>query len=277
MGVLAALASLEAFTPLAGAFGGLFGVVASADRLFELIDRKPLVEEPAARTPAPENCDLSFRAVSLTYPGAPRPALQAINLEIPEGARVALVGASGAGKSSLADLLMRFRDPDRGEISLGGVPLKKLSSRAIRARIVLVRQAPHLFASTVAENLRLARRGATDDQLWAALAAVQLDAAIRALPLGLESPVGAAGEKLSGGQAKRLGLARALLSDARILFLDEPTEGLDANTARQTLANVLKLTEGRTLLLATHRYAEISAMDEVVVLDGGAIVQRRCR
>jgi ATP-binding cassette subfamily C protein CydC len=275
MGVLAALASLEAFSPLAGAFGGLFGVMASADRLFELIDREPLVAEPETRTPAPERFDIRLRAVSLTYPGAPRPALKAIDLDIAEGARVALVGHSGAGKSSLADLLMRFRDPSAGEIRLGGVPLKKLSSRVIRAAIVLVRQSPHLFASTVAANLRLARPGATDQQLWAALAAVQLDGDIRALPLGLESPVGVAGEKLSGGQAKRLGIARALLCDARILFLDEPTEGLDPRTAQKMLAAILDLADGRTIVIATHSQAEIAAMDEVVVLDEGAIVQRR--
>ncbi|MBB4196679.1 thiol reductant ABC exporter subunit CydC [Rhodoblastus sphagnicola] len=270
MAVLAALAALEAFAPLAGAFGGLFGILASADRVFGLIDRKPEVEETARPLPPPARFNISFHAVSLTYPGAARPALTNIDLEISEGARIAFVGASGAGKSSLADLLMRFRDPSQGEIRLGGVALKKLSGRLLHSRIVVVRQNPHLFAATVAENLRLAKRSASDAELWAALASVDLEETIRALPLGLEAPVGAAGEKLSGGQAKRLGLARALLSDAPILFLDEPTEGLDATTAQRILAAVLRRAEGRTLLIATHRPAEMAAMEDVIALDGGA-------
>jgi ATP-binding cassette subfamily C protein CydC len=274
MAALAALAALEAFAPLAGAFGGLYGVLASAHRLFGLLDRQPVVEAPARPAPPPARFDIKFRAVSLTYPGADRPALAHIDLDIAEGARVAFVGASGAGKSSLADLLLRFRDPSQGELFLGGVALKELSDPSIRARIVVVRQAPHLFVATVAENLRLAKPHATDEDVWAALAAVGLAASVRALPLGLQAPVGVAGEKLSGGEAKRLGLARALLSDAPILFLDEPTEGLDAKTARQVLEAFLSRAKGRTLLIATHRAAELAAMDEVIALDGGAIVAR---
>jgi len=275
MAVLAALAALEVFAPLAGAFGGLFGALASADRVFALIDRAPVVAEPAKPSPPPQNFAISFRAVSLYYPGATRPALTGIDLDIGEGARVAFVGASGAGKSSLADLLVRFRDPSRGEIRLGGVALRTLSSRVIRSRIVMVRQTPHLFAATVAENLRLARRNAPDDELWAVLACVGLDGLFRARPLGLETPVGVAGEKLSGGQAKRLGLARALLSDAPILFLDEPTEGLDPESAQKVLTAFLARAKGRTLLVATHRPADMAAMDEVIALDGGSIVARR--
>ncbi len=275
MAVLAALAALEAFAPLAGAFGGLSGALTSADRVFALIDRKPVVAEPERPAAPPQRFDLRFRAVSLTYPGASRPALAGIDLDIGEGARVAFVGASGAGKSSLADLLVRFRDPSQGEIRLGGVALQNLSGRFLRSRIVVVRQDPHLFAATVAENLRLARRRASDDELWAALACVGLAETIGALPLGLEAPVGVAGEKLSGGQAKRLGLARALLSDAPILFLDEPTEGLDPETARQVLTAFLKRAEGRTLLIATHRPAEMALMDQVITLDEGVICRAR--
>jgi len=275
MGALAALAALEAFAPLAGAFGGFYGVLASADRVFALIDRKPVVAEPDEAASPPEKFDLRLRGVSLTYPGAARPALSQIDCDIAEGARIAFVGPSGAGKSSLADLLLRFRDPSLGEIRLGGVALRKLSRRALHARIVVARQNPHLFTASVADNLRLARSDATDAELWAALAAVGLEETIRALPLGLEAPVGVAGEKLSGGQAKRLGLARVLLSAAPVLFLDEPTEGLDAETARRVLAAILKRAEGRTLLIATHRPAEMAAMDQVIALDGGVIVARK--
>ncbi len=275
LGVLAALACLEAFAAIPGAFAGLFGVAESADRLFGLMDRRPLVVEPSASASPPKNFDIVFRRVSLTYPGADRPALRNIDLKIPEGARVAFIGTSGAGKSSLADLLIRFRDPTEGEIFLGGVALQNLAGDFLRARIAVIRQNPHLFAATVAENLLLARPGATKEELWDALAAVGLDEIIRALPLGLDSHVGVGGARLSGGQAKRLGLARALLTDAPILFLDEPTEGLDPETARRTLDALIERTKGRTLVLATHRYAELKKMDEIITLDGGVVIENR--
>ncbi|MCI4677335.1 thiol reductant ABC exporter subunit CydC [Rhodoblastus acidophilus] len=274
-GVLTALASLEAFGGVAAAFAGLFAVIASAERVFGLMDRRPVVVEPARPAPPPQGFDLKLHDVSLTFPGAARPALRNIDLDIPEGRRIAFVGASGAGKSSLSDLIVRFRDPDAGAIWLGGVELKDLPGDVIRSRIVVMRQAPHIFAASVARNLRLAKPEAAEQELWNALAAVEMEETVRALPQGLDSPVGVGGAKLSGGQAKRLALARALLTDAPILFLDEPTEGLDPDAARRILGRIIERSRGKTLLLATHRPAERAAMNEIVTLDGGRIVARR--
>jgi ATP-binding cassette subfamily C protein CydC len=274
LSALAALALFEAFGGIPAAFAGFFGTLASADRLFALLDRKPNVVDPDEPMQLPQKFDLALNSVCLTYPGSPRPALTNINLEIREGARIALIGASGAGKSSVADLLVRFRDPTGGEIRLGGVALPRLTMDAVRSRITVVGQSPHLFSATVAENLRLARPRATDEELWSTLAIVRLDEAIRAMPEGLDTQIGVAGTRLSGGQARRLAIARALLSDAAIFVLDEPTEGLDAETARQVLSGVLQRTTGRSLLLFTHRYAGLDQMDEVVTLDGGRIIER---
>jgi ATP-binding cassette, subfamily C, bacterial CydC len=272
--VLTALAALEAFGGVAAAFAGFFGVIASAERVFGLMDRRPLVHEPAQPARAPSGFALQFHNVSLTFPDAARPALQNIDLDIGEGRRVAFVGASGAGKSSLAELLLRFRDPGAGKILLGGADLRNLPGEIVRSRVVAIRQAPHIFAASVARNLRLARPEAAEQDLWSALAEVELEQAIRALPKGLDSPVGVGGAKLSGGQAKRLALARALLTEAPILFLDEPTEGLDPEAARRIFSALLRRRSGKTLLLATHRYAEIDLMDQIVTLDGGRIVGR---
>jgi ATP-binding cassette, subfamily C, bacterial CydC len=272
---LTALASLEAFSGVAAAFAGFFGVIASAERIFGLMDRRPLVDEPANPARAPSGFALEFQNVGMTFPGAARPALQKIDLNIREGGRIAIIGASGAGKSSLADLLVRFRDPDEGVILLGGVSLGNLPGDFIRSQIAVVRQSPHVFAANVASNLRLAKPEATDQELWSALAAVGLEETVRALHQGLDSAVGVGGSKLSGGQVKRLALARALLTEAPILFLDEPTEGLDPKTAQETLDAFLGLTKNRTIVLATHRYRDLIAMSEVVVLDGGTIIERR--
>jgi ATP-binding cassette, subfamily C, bacterial CydC len=269
---LAALASLEAFGGVAAAFAGLSGALASADRLFGLLDRKANVVEPRVPAMPPARFDLVFENVALTYPGAARPALARIDLTIAPGAHIAVIGESGAGKSSLIDLLVRFRDPTQGEVRLGGTPLRHLTFEALRARIAVVGQNAHIFATTIAENLRLARPSATEDEMWDVLAEVRLDEVARALPSGLESPVGAGGTLLSGGQARRLALARALLSKAPILVLDEPAEGLDPQIERQVLDSLFKRSDGRTLLLLTHRRAGLERMDAIVTLSRGHIV-----
>jgi ATP-binding cassette subfamily C protein CydC len=273
LAALAALAAFEAFGGIPAAFAGLFGTLASADRLFALLDRKPNVVDPVCPVPLPKTFDLVLDSVSLTYPDAQRAALTNIDLSVREGARIALIGASGAGKSSIADLLVRFRDPTSGEIRLGGEPLPQLTMESIRSRIVIVGQSPHLFSATVAENLRLARPQATAEELWSALATVQLDVTIRDLPEGLETQIGVAGTRLSGGQARRLAVARALLTEASIFVLDEPTEGLDAEAAQKVLDGVLRRTAGRTLLLLTHQFAGLERMEEIVTLDAGKIVE----
>ncbi|WP_294538253.1 thiol reductant ABC exporter subunit CydC [uncultured Rhodoblastus sp.] len=274
LAALAALASFEAFGGLPAAFAGLAGSLASAERLFGLFDRKTVVVDPDKPALLPRRFDLVLEKVCLSYPGAYRAALENIDIEIGEGARVALIGPSGAGKSSIADLLVRFRDPTGGEIRLGGEALPRLAIDDIRSRIMVVGQSPHLFSATVAENLRIARPHATADELWAALASVRLDETIGALPEGLDTQIGVAGTRLSGGQARRLAVARGLLTEASIFVLDEPTEGLDAETARQVLDGVFQRTAGRTLLLLTHRHAGLERMDQTIGMDGGKIMSR---
>jgi ATP-binding cassette, subfamily C, bacterial CydC len=272
LAALAALAAFEAFGGIPAAFAGLFGTLASADRLFALLDCKPNVVDPDSPVPLPPTFDLVLDSVSLTYPDAQRPALTNIDLLVREGARIAIIGASGAGKSSIVDLLLRFRDPSSGEIRLGGEPLPQLAMESIRSRIVIVGQSPHLFSATVAENLRLACPQATADQLWSVLATVQLETTIRDLPEGLDTQIGVAGTRLSGGQSRRLAVAGALLTEASIFVLDEPTEGLDAETAQKVLDGVLRRIAGRTLLLLTHQFAGLERMEQIVTLDAGKIV-----
>ncbi|WPP03025.1 thiol reductant ABC exporter subunit CydC [Methylocella tundrae] len=274
MATLLALAAFEAFNGVPAAFTGLAGTLASARRIFALVDRQPIVVDPAKPQNPPARFDLEFTRVGLTYPGASRPALADIDLCIPEGARVAIVGSSGAGKSSLVDLLVRFRNPTSGQIRLGGAPIDQLSGEAVRERIAVVPQNAHLFTATIADNLRLARPGASDAELRDAAAAACLLSSIEALPQGFDTPVGIAGARLSGGEARRLAIARALLAASPILVLDEPSEGLDAETENDLFDALLARNVGRTLILLTHRFSAIERMDEIIVIEAGRIVER---
>ncbi len=265
----AVLATAQAYAPLPAAFAALPATLAAARRLFALVDRRPVVVEPEAPPPPPDGVRLELSHVGVTLPGGFRPALADLDLVVEEGARVALLGESGAGKSTLFDLLVRFRDPDEGEIRLGGVALPRLTLADLHRRVVLVRQTPHVFASTVSANLRLAKPTASDAELRDVLAAVGLIERIDALPEGLDAPVGVAGTQLSGGEARRLAIARALLCDARVLLFDEPTEGLDPETATRVVDAILARARGRTVILATHRPEALARMDEVVVLAAG--------
>ena len=205
-------------------------------------------------------------------PAAPRCAAWTCRLRA--GRRVALVGPSGAGKSTLADVLVRFLPADAGEATLDGVPLERLAADDVRRVVGLVEQSPHLFDTTLAENLRVGRRTATDAELEDVLARVGLGPWLAGLPDGLRTPVGPQGGRLSGGQRQRVAVARALLADFPILVLDEPGEHLDPPAADALTADLLALTEGRSTLLITHRLTGLERVDEIVVLDGGRVVER---
>lgn len=274
MAALLALSALEAFVGIPAAFAGLPGTLASARRLFALLDLAPTVVDPDHPHAAPPRNDLAIDGVGLCRGPAGRRILSDIDLDIPQGRRVAIIGASGAGKSSLADLLVRFCDPSAGEIRLGGVPLSALDFETIRSRIALVGQSAHLFTATIAENLRIARPDAGDEALWRVLEATRLATTVRAMPQGLATPIGVAGARLSGGEARRLVIARALLTEAPILVLDEPTEGLDPQTESEVLDDLIDTAVGRTIILFTHRAAGLDRMDEVVALGDGRIVER---
>ena len=299
---LATAASFEAVQPLPLAAHYLEGSLAAARRLFRIVDGA----EPQARgagktekqgdTEARKNeatagggavssrhpgptaprrpAAVSFEAVSLRYaPGEPL-ALEDITFAVPAGARVAIVGPSGAGKSTVANALLRFWDYQAGEIRLDGDELRTIEPEAVRRQIGVVAQQTHLFNATVRDNLRLARAGAAQAELEAAARAAQIHDFIISLPQGYDTWIGEQGLRLSGGERQRLAIARALLKDAPILILDEPSANLDLVTERAMLKALEPLAAGRTTLIITHRLIGLEAADEILVLDRGRIVER---
>lgn len=271
---LFSLALFEAVAPLPLAFQTLPGTLASARRIFTLVDRPAPVVEPAAPKPVPATGELAFSHTGLTYPGAERPAVSDVSFVLEPGRRVGIVGQSGSGKSSLVSLALRFRAPSTGAVSFGGQDLGAYDADALRARLAVLAQGDHLFSATIRENLIIAAPGASDDELRTACAKAGILAFVDNQPNGLDTFVGAHGAKVSGGEARRLGLARALLKDAPILILDEPTEGLDTQTEQQVMGAVLQATEGRALLLISHRRARLDAMDEIIVMADGRVTAR---
>lgn len=272
---LAAMAAFEAVAPLPAAMQRVGETAAAARRIFALADRVPWLSEPATPAPGPRDAGLELRQVRMRYaPDAPL-ALDGLDLDLPAGRRVAVVGPSGAGKSSIARLLLRFWDYEAGEIRLGGADLRALPPQEVRARIGVLSQDTQLFNATVRGNLLIAAPEADDAAMAAALRAAQLDAVVAALPDGLDTFIGEGGARLSLGQGRRLALARVLLRDPAVLVLDEPTEGLDAQTGRALLAAVVAHRPGRTLLVITHRVEDVRGLvDEVVRVEAGRAVAR---
>ncbi|MGA4997756.1 thiol reductant ABC exporter subunit CydD [Streptomyces arboris] len=273
--VLTPLAAFEAVTGMPLAVQYRQRVLRSAERVYEVLDAPVPVQEPASPADAPASpFPLEVRGLSARYPGADRDALEALDLTLVPGRRIAVVGPSGSGKTTLAQVLLRFLDASSGTYSLGGVRADALDGDTVRRSVGLCAQDAHVFDSSIRENLRLARTGATDAELDDALARARLLEWVRSLPEGLDTPVGEHGARLSGGQRQRLALARALLADFPVLVLDEPAEHLDLATADALTADLLAATEGRTTVLITHRLAGVEAVDEVLVLDTGRVVQR---
>ncbi len=272
--VLTALAAFEAVAPLPAVAAGLGALDGSARRLFAVLDRPDPVAEPEQPVPLPSGpVAVRLRDVRVAYrPG--QWALDGVDLELAPGRRVALVGPSGAGKSTVASLLFRFRDPDAGEVSVGGVDVRTLDPDELRGVVGGVPQDPHVFATTLRDNLALASPGESDAGLDAAADRARLLGWVRSLPEGWDTQVGTRGSRMSGGERQRLALARALLADPPVLVLDEPTAHLDAGTARAVMHDVLAATTGRTVLLVTHDLTGLQAVDEVVVLDAGRVVER---
>ncbi len=271
---LFSLALFEAVAPLPLAFQTLPGTLASARRIFALVDRPAPVAEPAAPKPVPARGALAFSHVGLTYPGAHAPALEDVSFTLEPGRRIGIIGESGSGKSSLVALALRFRASGTGEVRFADDSVAAYDTDALRARLAVLAQGDHLFSATIRENLAIAAPGADDAALKGACAKAGILAFVESQPEGLDTFVGAHGAKVSGGEARRLGLARALLKDAPILILDEPTEGLDTETERRVMSAVLEDTEGRALLLISHRRARLDAMDEIIVMAEGRITAR---
>jgi ATP-binding cassette subfamily C protein CydC len=271
-----ALASFEAVMPLPGAFQQLETMLTAARRIFSIADMTPAVIEPAPTQPPPQpqNQHLRFRNVNFYYPKATQPTLIDINLELAPGRRVALVGPSGSGKTTLLHLVLKFWAHQQGDISYGGVSLADWPSDDWRQNVTLVSQHTDLFAATIRDNLLVARPNASQAELETACRLARLHDVIQALPDQYETWVGETGVRLSGGQARRLAIARALLKQAPLLLLDEPTEGLDAATERELMAALEPLMAERAVLLVTHRPIALAAMDEILVLEAGRIRER---
>lgn len=271
LAALVAQTAAEALAPLPGAFAGLSATLAATARLFDLADRTPLIADPPAPAPMPARSDLALSGLRFAYGEAP--VLDGLDLDLPHGAHVAIFGVSGAGKSSLIDLLLRLRDPQGGRLALGGVETARLPLDALRRRFALAPQRPHVFADTIADNLRRAAPRASEARLRAALTAAGLGPFLDPLPEGLETPVGALGLTLSGGEVRRLALARAFLrEDAEILLLDEPGEGLDPRNEADVLASARARAQGRTLLVFSHGRAGLEGMDRALRLEDGGLI-----
>lgn len=273
--VLTPLAAFEAVLGLPLAVQYRQRVRRSAERVYEVLDSPEPVREPERPRQAPTSpFPLVLKGLAARHAGQDREALTGVGLTLTRGHRVAVVGPSGSGKTTLAQVLLRFLDADAGSYTLGGVDAYDLEGDDVRRLVGLCAQDAHLFDSSVRENLLLAKKVAGEEELRDALARARLLEWVDGLPDGLDTLVGEHGARLSGGQRQRLALARALLADFPVLVLDEPAEHLDLPTADALTQDLLTATEGRTTLLITHRLAGLEAVDEVVVLDGGEVVQR---
>jgi len=267
-----ALAAFEALAPVGSAFLHLGEVLASAARVNEIITQKPSVIFPAANRQATQGVRLSLHNVSFRYDNG-FTALQGISLDIAQGEHLALLGSSGCGKSTLLQLLTRAWDPQKGNVIFNGRPLSEWDETALRQATSVVTQRIHLFSATLRDNLLIAAPHRTDEELILMLQKVGLQQLLND-PEGLDAWLGEGGRQLSGGELRRLGLARALLHDGCLLLLDEPTEGLDAQTEHQILALLREAACGKTMILVTHHPQGLQHFDRICLMENGAVIEQ---
>lgn len=264
-----------AVASLSEIWGELQRAAGATERLNDLLTSDDPIEDPEQPVPVPSPARgaLAFENVGFNYPARPEvPALTDLTLDVNPGETVALVGPSGAGKTTLFQLLLRFFDPNTGQITLDGVPLDAMAREEMRKVFALVPQEPVIFATTARENIRFGRPDATNDEVEAAAKAAAAHDFLTRLPEGYDSYVGERGVMLSGGQKQRIAIARAILRDAPVLLLDEATSALDAESERAVQAAVETLSENRTTLIIAHRLATVKKADRIVVLDEGRVI-----
>ena len=265
-----------AFGALTEVYGELLRGAGAAGRLAELLAEVPEIKAPAKPVPLPQPAHgaLRFEDVTFRYPTRPDvSALGNFNLAVAPGERLAVVGPSGAGKTTLFQLAQRFYDPMTGSVSMDGVDLREADPADVRGRIALVPQETVIFGASARDNIRYGRWDADEADIWAAAEAANAAEFLRALPEGLDTFLGEGGARLSGGQRQRIAIARALLRDAPLLLLDEATSALDAESERAVQSSLERLMEGRTTIVIAHRLATVRAADRIIVMDGGRIVE----
>ncbi|RYJ18311.1 cysteine/glutathione ABC transporter ATP-binding protein/permease CydC [Rahnella variigena] len=270
--VFTPLAAFEALGPVAAAFQHLGQVIASAQRVSQIIDQPADVTFPTQGPVAAEHVSLSLQNVNFTYPGQPLPVLKNVTLDVGAGEHIALLGQTGCGKSTLLQLLTRGWDITSGTLEINGHAIGAYDEATLRKMITVVSQRAHVFNTTLRENLRMASPDCTDEQIAEVLRQVDLHVLLE--NEGLNAWLGEGGRQLSGGEQRRIGLARALLHDAPLWLLDEPTEGLDAETEQHILALLHKHCQNKTLLLVTHRLHGLETFDRICVMEEGQIVEQ---
>lgn len=269
--VFATMASVELLMPIAGAFQHLGQTLTSARRLNEIILSEPDVKFPSEETRHSGQFDITFEHLTFNYSGGEQPALKDVSLTIPAGHKVAIVGQTGSGKSTLIQLLCRYWDAQQGDIRIAGTRLQEWKESDLRAAISVVSQRVDILNGSLRDNLSMAKPHADDSELSAMLERVGLGKLLEAP--GLDTWLGDGGRQLSGGEKRRIGIARALLHDGPILLLDEPTEGLDKQTEQQIMALFQSHFENKTVIFITHRLVELETMDAVCLIEQGEIVE----
>ena len=265
---LLALASFEAVAPLSLAARELSSTLAAGRRVLELAEREPTVRDPVEPVSLPARPTLALEHVDASYTDDGTPVLHDVDLVLEPGRSVALVGPSGAGKTTVVNLLLRFLDPTTGRVTLGGRDLREYRQADVRRAVAVAGQDAYLFSTTIRENVRIGRAGASDSDVEDALRRARVWDWVSSLPEGVDTRVGEEGAQLSGGQRQRVALARALLSNAPVLVLDEPTAHLDPETAEPLVRDILAAADGRSVLLVTHRPEGLDLVDEVLELPG---------